>query len=273
MSSISRIYEEVKPFESPTYETVLGSTSHRPYALPAGPWILQQRWNELLFAHWPVPADQIAALLPPGVEVDTFDGYAWVGVVPFWMDEVAARVAGSPTVGFPTTRRFAELNLRTYVRSSVNGRPGVFFFSLDCESTLAVLGARIGFHLPYYRASMHRGQGAAGIAYRSRRRLTNASVRFDCDYRSVTGVPGPPSQPGSLAYFLTERYCLFTPFAGRMLVGHIHHLPWPLEPAEAEIRVNELPGAHRIHLPEMRPVLHFARELRVLIWPLRPDRE
>jgi uncharacterized protein YqjF (DUF2071 family) len=229
---------------------------------------MAQRWNDLLFAHWPIAADEMQVLLPAGLEVDTFDGYAWVGVVPFWMDRVRTRAVGEACVTVPGTAAFCELNLRTYVRSRGTGLRGVFFFSLDAASLLAVMGARTIFHLPYFFATMQRENSATGaIEYRSRRLFSRRSVRFEASYRGLGDVAGP-SLEGSLEYFLTERYCLFTPHAGRVLTGHIHHLPWPLERAEAEIRLNELPAAHGITLPERPPVLHFARELEVYIWSL-----
>ncbi|MGF7180915.1 YqjF family protein [Tunturiibacter psychrotolerans] len=250
---------------------VLSSVEHRPYVLPAGQWRMAQRWNDLLFAHWPIAVEAMARLLPAGLEVDIFDGWAWVGVVPFWMDRVRTRALGQRCVTVPSTGKFCELNLRTYVRSRVTGLRGVYFFSLDAASALAVAGARALFHLPYFPASMRREISADGsIEYRSRRLLTRESVRFEANYRGSGEVAGP-SVDGTLEYFLTERYCLFTPHGGKVLVGHIHHLPWPLERAEAEIRVNELPAAHGITLPERAPVLHFARELHVYIWSLRED--
>ena len=250
---------------------ILETTSHRPYALPAGHWSMAQRWSDLLFAHWPVALEEIAPLLPPGITVDSFDGYAWVGVVPFWMDQVRTRTVGESTIVVPSTGQFCELNLRTYVRSNVTGLHGVFFFSLDAASALAVLGARVLFHLPYFLANMRRRIEADGsIAYESRRLLTHRSVRFRARYRGL-GEVAAPSAAGTLEHFLTERYCLFTSHGGRVLVGNIHHLPWPLEAAEAEIEINELPAAHGIALPNHAPVLHFARELHVYIWSLRQD--
>jgi uncharacterized protein len=253
---------------------ILSSVKHRPYALPRRQWRMAQRWNDLLFAHWPIAVDAMARLLPVGLEVDTFDGYAWAGVVPFWMDQVRTRAAGENCITIPSTAQFCELNLRTYVRSRTTGLRGVFFFSLDAASALAVLGARTLFHLPYYLADMQRSVADGTTAYTSRRLLSRRSVRFEASYRSLhvaNGKPQPPSMEGSLEHFLTERYCLFTPHGGRLLVGHIHHLPWPLEPAEADIRINELPAAHGIILPDRPPVLHFARELPVYIWSLRED--
>jgi uncharacterized protein YqjF (DUF2071 family) len=252
---------------------VLETVAHRPYPLPAGPWRMAQRWNDLLFAHWPISPQVMASLLPAGLEVDTFDGQAWVGVVPFWMDRVRTRIAGETTVTVPGTATFAELNLRTYVRSRRTGLQGVFFFSLDAESLLAVIGARTIFHLPYFLSDMKRVTYPGGsIQYSSTRMLTRQKPSFRANYRGLGRKAGAAaSLPGSLEYFLTERYCLFTTSGSRLLVGHIHHLPWPLEPAEAEIEVNDLPQAHGLTLPNQPPILHFSRELEVFIWSLAEE--
>ncbi len=257
----------------PTPESILAHTAHRPYALPTRKWRLRQRWRDLLFCHWPISPAAIQALLPPGLEVDTFDGAAWAGVIPFWMDHVQTRTLGRHTLSFPTTTTFPELNLRTYVRSRVSGLGGVFFFSLDCSSPLAVFGARTLFHLPYFPASMQRIPQGDATLYRSRRLFAGRRpATYDATYGPLpNATPLPKSQPGTLEYFLTERYCLFTPFAGRTLVGHIHHLPWALESAHAEIRLNQIPSAHGITLPQVQPVLHFSREIQVLLWGLRTD--
>ena len=264
-------------------DSVTATVKHRPFPIPDRPWTMRQRWNDLLFAHWPVAAETMAALLPAGLEVDTFDGDAWVGVVPFWMDQVRVRlpVTAERSFAFPSVESFPELNLRTYVRSKVTGRTGVFFFSLDAASPLAVLGARTLFHLPYFLANMVRTTAPDDtVRYKSRRLLTSAEVGFQAVYRPVerppaqaTGAPGSQSRssPGSLEHFLTERYCLFTTFRGRLLVGDIHHLPWPLKPAEAEISTNDLPRAHGIVLPSRPPVLHFSKALEVYVWSLRPE--
>jgi uncharacterized protein len=251
---------------------ILNTVSHRPYELPAGRWRMRQRWSDLLFAHWPIPVGGMTRLLPAGLEVDTFDGVAWVGVVPFWMDQVQTRAIGQHCITIPGTAAFCELNLRTYVRSQTTGLRGVYFFSLDAASALAVIGARTLFHLPYFLASMHRQIEPDGtIEYTSRRLLTGRSVRFKARYRGLGNVAAPSGE-GTLEYFLTERYCLFTHRRGRVIVGHIHHLPWPLEAAEAEISINELPAAHGISLPNQPPILHFARELHVYIWSTRADK-
>ncbi|ADW69871.1 hypothetical protein AciX9_2848 [Granulicella tundricola MP5ACTX9] len=247
--------------------------AHRPYPLPTRPWRMKQRWNDLLFAHYPIPPSQMAPLIPTGLELDTFDGQAWLGVVPFWMDQVENRTIGDSTLSIPTTRIFSELNLRTYVRSPRTGLCGIYFFSLDCSSPLAVIGARTLFHLPYYFADINRTPSITipdQTHYVSRRQLTSSNPRFEATFRP-TG-PVTLSTPGSLAAFLTERYCLFTTFRNCVLRGDIHHLPWPLQSAEADIRTDELPQAHNLTLPhDTPPILHFSSSLDVYIWSLQPD--
>ena len=234
---------------------------------------MRQRWNDLLFAHWPIPPAQMAPHIPRGLELDTHDGHAWLGVVPFWMDQVRFRTLGAHTLSVPTASAFAELNLRTYVRSPRTGKRGVLFFALDCASPLAVLGARTVFQLPYFPARMRYQQTSAGLSYQSSRQLTTNSVRFDATYAPTGPVlPLNALPPNPLATFLTERYCLFTPFAGGILCGDIHHLPWPLQPAHADLRLNQLPAAHGLALPGIPPVLHLSKHLEVYIWGLRRDR-
>jgi uncharacterized protein YqjF (DUF2071 family) len=246
----------------PEVKNILSQTSHRPWPLPTGSWAMTQRWNDLLFAHWPIPAMQMAHLIPPGLVLDTFDGSAWVGVVPFWMDRI--RLRGMPLI--PGANRFPELNLRTYVRERHSNLPGVFFFSLDAANPAAVLAARAFFKLPYYWAHMKiETKDGREFHYQSTRLLTVKDVRFRASYRSLC----QPGTKGGLESFLTERYCLYTTDKqGTLYRGNIHHLPWPLEMAEAEIEINELPQVHGIQLPEVKPVLHYARELVVYVWEL-----
>jgi hypothetical protein len=251
---------------------ILNTVAHRPYPLPVSRWRMAQQWNDLLFAHWPIATGDMARLLPPGLEVDTFDGDAWLGVAPFHMTRVRTRAVGEASITIPSTGSFCELNLRTYVRSHATGLRGVYFFSLDAASALAVLGARTLFHLPYFLARMNSRSEADGtLRYCSERLLTRRSVRFEARYRSLAELPWPSAE-GTLEHFLTERYCLLTTHRGRVLVGDIHHLPWPLHAAEAEISSDEIPAAHGIALPNLPPVLHFAKKLEVYIWPLREDR-
>jgi uncharacterized protein len=242
----------------------LSTTSHRPWPLPQSHWSMTQRWNDLLFAHWPVPAAQITPLIPPDLVVDTFDGSAWVGVVPFWMDQI--RFRGLPSI--PGANRFPELNLRTYVREPNTNLRGVYFFSLDAANPLAVAFARAVYKLPYYWSKMKIEHcDNREFSYSSERRFARTPARFRARYRSL----GQASDKHGLEQFLTERYALYTAGPGGALFkGNIHHLPWPLERAEAEFEINELPAAHGIELPDTKPLLHYSRELVVYIWALEP---
>lgn len=225
---------------------------------------MRQAWHDLLFAHWPVAPAALRPLVPPGLELDLHDGAAWVGIVPFRMSGV--RVRGLPPL--PGAAAFPELNLRTYVRRG--GRGGVWFFSLDAASRLAVRAARAWFALPYFDAEMRCNARDDGtVEYASRRTHRGAApAELRARYRPV-GAP-ERAAPGSLAAFLTERYALFTVRGGRVLAGEIHHPPWPLQPAAAELERETLAAASGIALPAAPPLLHFARRLDVLIWPLRP---
>ncbi len=220
---------------------------------------MKQTWHDLLFAHWPLPVAVVKALIPVELPLDTHDGYAWVGVVPFWMSGVRAR--GIPPL--PGLSRFPELNVRTYV--TYKGKPGVYFFSLDAANAPAVWAARRFFFLPYFAASMITRDQDGIIHYTSQRE--GVSAEFRGTYQPV--APARRSEKTSLEYFLTERYCLYTVHGGKVYRCDIHHLPWPLQDAQATIEVNTMADAAGIHLPTTLPLLHFARKLDVLIWPLR----
>jgi uncharacterized protein YqjF (DUF2071 family) len=182
------------------------------------------------------------------------------------MDRIKLR--GLPTI--PGARCFPELNLRTYVRDRETGMAGVYFFSLDASNLLAVGVARGFFHLPYFWSEMRMEQRTEReFSFYSRRRFAAQPVVFKARFRGL----GPSrklaeSRPGTLEYFLTERYCLFSVnWAGRTIRAEIHHVPWPLEEAEAEIEQNDLAAAIGIQLPDQPPVLHYSRRLAVYIWP------
>jgi uncharacterized protein YqjF (DUF2071 family) len=240
-------------------------TSQTPRPLPPGRWAMTQRWNDVLFAHWTVSASSVAPLLPDGLQVDTHQGSAWVSVVPFWMDRVKLR--GMPPI--PGARSFPELNLRTYVRDHTGAR-GVYFLSLDGASLLGVAVARTFYHLPYYWSQMEfKQRSEREFSFSSRRRFAHEPVIFNARYRGL----GPTRRlaemrSGSLEHFLTERYCLFTQnHAGHLVRANVHHVPWPLEDAEAEIERNDLPAAVGIPVPDQEPVLHYSRRLAVYLWP------
>ncbi len=238
---------------------ILQATEHRPWPLPSGPWVMKQTWRDLLFAHWPMPADALRPLIPAQLDLDVFDEQCWVGVVPFHMTGIRARAVPA----LPGLSRFPELNVRTYVTHS--GKPGVYFFSLDAASLTAVRAARAFYHLPYFHAAMSSDDRDGSIHYSSQR-LRGAAV-FRGRFRPKAALE--LSQKGSLEHWLTERYCLYTTHANKVYRGDIHHQPWPLQKAEAEFEINTVAEAAGITLPDTAPSLLFARKLEVLIWPLR----
>jgi uncharacterized protein len=241
---------------------ILRTTQHLQYPRPVGPWIMMQIWHDLLFAHWPVRLSDLRPLVPHLLDLDTYEGGAWVGIVPFRMSNVHPR-------GFPAIKglsAFPEMNVRTYVTS--RGIPGVYFFSLDAANPLAVALARSLFHLPYFNAIMNCERIDDTIHYRSHRTHRGASeADFTAHYRP-TG-PVFAAQPDSIAHWLTERYNLYTVYRGRVYRAGIHHRQWPLQPAELEISCNTMPRAHNIRLLDTQPLLHYADRQEVLVWPLR----
>jgi uncharacterized protein YqjF (DUF2071 family) len=220
---------------------------------------MRQSWLDLLFAHWPVPAAALRPLVPPSLSIQEHDGTSWVGVVPFRMEGVMTR--GLPDVAGISA--FAELNLRLYVER--DGKPGVWFISLDAANSLAVWAARRLFHLPYFRADMSVREEAGRIRYDSVRRSPAARIAF----RGTYGPTSEVIEPSSLERFLTERYCLYARApSGALLRAEIHHAPWPLQRASAEIEENTIGDAQGIPLVGAPPLLHFARRLDVVVWPI-----
>jgi uncharacterized protein YqjF (DUF2071 family) len=237
----------------------LRSIAHRPWPLPEQPWIMAQVWHDLLFAHWPISPDILRALVPAQLPLDLYASQAWVGVVPFWMSGVRPRAL--PAI--PALSRFPELNVRTYV--TVENKPGVFFFSLDASSRLAVWGARTFYHLPYYLARMSTGWTEDWVQYDSRR--VSETAELQCRYRA--DGPEFEAAPGTLEHFLTERYCLYTVSRGEVSRCDIHHTPWRLRTAQAEFATSSVAKASGIELPNSAPHLLFSSLQEVIIWPLR----
>jgi uncharacterized protein YqjF (DUF2071 family) len=220
---------------------------------------MRQSWLDLLVAHWPIPAATLQPLVPANVRIQEHDGTSWVGLVPFRMEGVMLR--GLPDL--PGISAFPEMNLRLYVEAE--GKPGVWFISLDAANHLAVLGARRFFHLPYFDADMEtRGEGGV-VSYRSVRRGAGPRVAFRGSYAPTSDVF--TARPGSLEHFLTERYCLYAQKpGGAILRANIHHAPWPLQTARADIEENTIGDAQGIKLEGPPPLLHFARRLDMVNW-------
>jgi uncharacterized protein YqjF (DUF2071 family) len=225
---------------------------------------MTQTWHQLLFAHWAVPPETMRPLVPAAFEIDVFDARAWIGIVPFYMTNVAPRFVPS----LPWVSEFPELNVRTYVRVGDRGdRPGVYFFSLDAGSALAVHTARTLLNLPYHSASMTVTTSRTGdVVYESRRDAVGRPAEFRAVYRPTGDVFAPAR--GSLEYFLTERYCLYhVTRRGRPYRLDIHHPPWPLQPARAEFGRNSMAEVNGLTLPTEPPLLHFSLRQDMVAWP------
>jgi uncharacterized protein len=229
--------------------------------LPNRPWAMSMRWHDLAFLHWPVEAAALRPFIPPRLELDTFEGQAWLGVTPFRMTRVRPRWL--PPV--PALSAFPELNVRSYVTEG--GKPGVWFLSLDAGNPLAVWVARRTFHLPYYRARMSCVANDGGVTYRSLRTHRGAPpASLVARYEPAGDVYR--SRRGTLEHWLTERYCLYTVAHGILYRGEIHHMPWPLQAAFVEVEVNTMAEAAGLRLPRDPPHALFARELDVVAWML-----
>ena len=233
---------------------------HRPWPIPDRHWSMLQTWNDLLFAHWPVDPDALSRLMPGALEPETFDGQAWIAVVPFWMSGV--RLHHLPEV--PGLSTFAELNVRTYV--NIDDKPGVFFFSLDAANRVAVETARRWFHLPYLNARMNVQREDDTIHYSSRRvDRRGAPAELIGWYRPV----GPVfrSEPGTLVHWLTERYCLYAVDDREQVYrADIIHDPWPLQAAEAEFTAQTMLSCHHIVPIDQPPLLHFTKKIDMAGW-------
>lgn len=234
--------------------------ANRPWPVPDRPWTMRMRWCDLLFAHWTVDAVALRRLIPEVLELDLFDGEAYVGAVPFRMEGVTPRRVPA----LPGLHAFAELNLRTYVKAGV--KPGVWFFSLDAGQKLAVRVARRFFHLPYFDASFEIGSVGGSVEYSAMRTHRGApGATFAATYRPVGAVYRPAG--GSLDAWLTERYCLYsTDGAGHLYRGEIDHEPWPLQRAAAEVHGNTLGDWLGIEMQGQPRTLYFAKSLDVHAW-------
>jgi uncharacterized protein YqjF (DUF2071 family) len=237
---------------------LLLETAHRPIPMPSAPWAIKQRWHDMLFAHWPLAPEKLRPLVPPELELGLREGTAYVAVAPSWMSGIRGRLAPP----LPFFYKFCELNVRTYVR--YKGVPGVYFFSLDAASLPAVVGARTVYKLPYRHAAMLIRSSGESFEYSSSRLEPPRPANFQARYRPVSAPR--VREKGSLEYFLTERYCLYTVNHGQVRRAHIHHMPWQLQDAEAEFDVNTMALAAGIELPETKPLLHFSRNIDVLAW-------
>jgi uncharacterized protein len=280
--------------------SILFATAHRPWPLPPGQWAMTQTWNDLLFMHYAMDPQVLRALVPEVLTLDLYRSTAWLSMTPFWISNL--RPPGVPKI--PVISRFPELNVRTYV--TYQGKPGVFFFSLDAGNLSAVWGARMFYRLPYWHAEMkcnvrtaqskieHEARLAASpsavsarsgspvadvgypgrdehvtyVEYSSKRIHGPKAGKHMPQFRSVYGPIAPVKRavPGSLSEFLSERYCLYAWNRSRLYRAEIHHLPWPLQVADADVEVNTMAEPVGIVLPPRPDIMQFSRSIKVLVW-------
>jgi uncharacterized protein len=233
---------------------VMDDVSQRPWPVPEGPWVQAQSWLDLAFLHWRIEVDELQRLVPQSVELETFEGTAWLGITPFVLSGL--RLRGLPPL--PVLSTFPELNVRTYVTHG--GKPGIWFFSLDAGGTLMVEAAKRLYKLPYHRAQMLCEHSAGFVQYESAR----PGAAFSARYRGVGDLAH--HEPGSLEYFLTERYCLYTEDGGRLYRAEIHHPPWEVQRGEAHVDLNTMAP---LSLPDDGPHVLFAPRQDAVIWPLQ----
>jgi uncharacterized protein len=229
---------------------------------PAGSPVMHQSWDDLLFMHWRVPAESLRRLVPERLEIDTHEGEAWVGVTPFTLRGVRPVLVPA----LPFVSEFHEINVRTYVH--LDGVPGVWFFSLDANSTVAVAGARTLFRLPYFYADIKREQTAETTVFTSSREGDSSPhASFAATWRAGEGLP--EAEPGSLEFFLVERYCLYTSGGeGHIYRARIHHRPWPLRRVRVESYRSSMVEAAGLGNPAGTPLLHHGGPVDVEVWPL-----
>lgn len=236
----------------------LSRTGHRPWPLPRGEWTWRQSWCDLLFAHWPIEAERLRALVPEPLRVQEFEGRSWIGVVPFRMEGVMRRTLPD----LPGLSAFPKCNLRIYV--DLDGRPGVWFLSLDATNPVAVWAARRFFHLPYHLADICFAEVDGRIRYATQRRDRSAT-----DFAAHYVATSDPyeSTPGTLEAWLTERYCLYALAPDDALHRtEVHHHPWPLQRAEVEILPNRLLEPHDLEVEGPPALVHFSKRIDVVIW-------
>jgi len=247
--------------DAPAQARTLRDADHRPWPIPNRPWLQGQTWCDTLFAHWPVDPEALRPAVPAELELDIFDGSAWVGITPFEVRGLRPR----GTLPTPRVSRFPEVNVRTY--TTVDGKAGLWFLSLDAASRVAIAAARRAYRFPYFRARGRIERDGAEICYRFERAGEEAALSLRCvPTNTVAGA-----QPGSIEHFLTERYCAYTLDEERRVQrAEIHHPPWPLQSAEAEVERNTLTRPHGIDLPGPPALLHFAARQDVVLWALEP---
>ena len=242
---------------------IMRDIAHRPWPLPSKNWIMRQSWRNFLFTHWPIPTEILRPHIPSALEIDTYNGSAWLGVVVFVMEGIYPRGLSSISL----TPTFPEINVRTYVH--YNGKPGIFFMSLDVGDWASYTIAKRWYRLPYKKADISfQKEGQTFYCQSVRKGKTNPPISFQVKYTPVSEVYFP--KEGTLDHWLTERYCLFSTNNGiNIFCGEIHHRPWPLQKVEAEISRNTLLTPFKIDGTEVQPIYHFSKGVDTFFWNIK----
>lgn len=242
---------------------LMNDSFHRPWPFPSKKWIMRQTWSNLLFVHWPISSETLRPYIPPSLQIDTFDRHAWLGIVSFVMEGIYPRGMSS----ISPSPKFSEVNVRTYVQC--NGKPGVYFMSLDVNDWLSYTIAKRWLRLPYHPAEISIQQEGQTFDCQSiRKGKTNPPITFKGKYAPLSEVYFP--KEGTLDHWLTERYCFFsTNNRGNIYCGEIHHCPWPLQHAESEICMNTLFSPFNVDLTKTKPISHFSKGVDSLIWNIK----
>jgi hypothetical protein len=256
-----------------TAGSLLYSVEHRPWMPPDSQWLLSQSWDDLLLAHYAMDPPTLRRLVPDALTLDLYDGVAWLTVSPFCTSHM--RPSGVPPI--PGISFFPQMNLRTYV--TMQGKPGLFYFSVDAANLSAVWFARVFFRMPYWQAAIQisgatiRARRAGNpqeraIHFRSSRLHGPAAVNGPAKLDVIYSPEGEARQAshGTLDEFLTERYCVYAWNRRKYYRAEVHHQPWSLQPASAEFRANSMAEPFGLTLPAKPEVCHFSRSLKMLVW-------
>lgn len=244
---------------------MLWDSSHRPWPLPKLPWVMRQDWHHVLFIHYPIRVETLRKLVPANLPLDVYDSWGWIGIIPFNTAEVRLR-------SIPWATAFPEVNVRTYI--TIDGKPGVYFFSLDATHLPTVLFASTFCFVPYYHAKIDFQGKDQQQSYRfiSKRRTDQSIIQLDCSYAPATESKPTRAEKGSFDEWLTERYCFYTTTAkGTILRCDILHQPWQLQRVEVDIHANSLLSEQGIAVEQVEPVLHYSQGASVRIWPLMKE--
>lgn len=245
---------------------IINDIAHRKWPLPSEQWIMRQNWSNIFFTHWPIKPEILRPFIPNSLQIDTYNQYAWVGIVLFVMGGIYPRGLNSLSILPP----FPEINVRTYV--IYDDKPGIYFLSIDVGDWASYTIAKRWFHLPYYSSHVSYQKDNQTFQFRSRRKgRPNSSISFNGKYFPLPEIYFP--REGTLDNWLIERYCLYSrDQRGNLYCGEIHHHPWPLQQAKSEIHMNTLLSPFNIDPNEVEPISHYSKGVDSLIWNIKKVR-